>query len=89
MNSCDFSEDETTAALNALYVPLPENPNNLQTYAGKIEGGVNPASACDLSGNRQNASYTANLGRKKHKVKVKMMNYLLQQILRRASRVKW
>nr|GME04605.1 uncharacterized protein LOC109170105 [Ipomoea batatas] len=69
MNSCDFSEDETTAALNALYVPLPENPNNLQTYAGKIEGGVNPASACDLSGNRQNASYTANLGRKKHKVK--------------------
>ncbi|XP_031131223.1 uncharacterized protein LOC116032675 [Ipomoea triloba] len=69
MNSCDFSEDETTGALNALYVPLPENPNNLQTYAGKIEGGVNPASACDLSGNRQNASYTANLGRKKHKVK--------------------
>ncbi|XP_019176898.1 PREDICTED: uncharacterized protein LOC109172205 [Ipomoea nil] len=59
MNSCDFSEDETTGALNALYVPLPQNPNNLQTYA---------ANACDLSGNRQNASYTANLGRKKHKV---------------------
>ncbi|VFQ79237.1 unnamed protein product [Cuscuta campestris] len=69
MNSCDISEDETTAALNALYAPLHENPNNVQNHVAKTESVANLANVCHFGGSTQTANHMTNSGSKKHKVK--------------------
>ncbi|PIN18026.1 hypothetical protein CDL12_09311 [Handroanthus impetiginosus] len=46
MNHCDISEDETTKALQALYVvPAPENQHNCQAHADGTMNGLGSASA--------------------------------------------
>ncbi|KAJ1407623.1 Zinc finger, CW-type [Sesbania bispinosa] len=76
MNSCDFSEDETTKALYALYqMPMSEGQNNLQTHATETAIGVSSADALQFGLNHKMTSsdVLSDRGKKKHVIKEKTM----------------
>jgi hypothetical protein len=77
MNSCDFSEDETTKALHALYqMPISEGQNNLQTHASETAFGLSSADALQFGLNHKKSSSDVllNQGKKKHVLKEKTMS---------------
>ncbi|CAJ2661985.1 unnamed protein product [Trifolium pratense] len=77
MNSCDFSEDETTKALYASYqMPISEGQNNMQTHASETAFGVNSADALQFGLNHKKSSSDVLLdrGKKKHVLKEKIMS---------------
>ncbi|KAL5079663.1 hypothetical protein RYX36_008084 [Vicia faba] len=77
MNSCDFSEDETTKALYASYqVPISEDQNNLQTHASETAFGVSSADASQfgLNHKKSNSNVLLDQGKKKHVFKEKIMS---------------
>jgi hypothetical protein len=68
MNSCSFSEEETTNALNSLYqVPVSETQHNQQTYPVGTASGETSVDAQHLNQNCQDLSFTsvAGVGKKK------------------------
>ena len=77
MNSCDFSEDETTKALYASYqVPISEGQNNLQTHASETAFGVSSADASQfgLNHKKSNSNVLLDQGKKKPVFKEKIMS---------------
>ncbi|CAI8588860.1 unnamed protein product [Vicia faba] len=77
MNSCDFSEDETTKALYASYqVPISEGQNNLQTHASETAFGVSSADASQfgLNHKKSNSNVLLYQGKKKPVFKEKIMS---------------
>ncbi|CAI8617133.1 unnamed protein product [Vicia faba] len=77
MNSCDFSEDETTKALYASYqVSISEGQNNLQTHASETAFGVSSADASQfgLNHKKSNSNVLLYQGKKKPVFKEKIMS---------------
>jgi hypothetical protein len=69
MNRCDFSEEETTKALHALYqLPVSESQNNPQNHISGTALGVSSGDVQHLDQNNQNSSSHAisNRGKKKY-----------------------
>lgn len=56
-NRCDISEDETTAALRALYkIPAPQNQHNIQAQANGTMASAATTTAHSLNQNHHNFS---------------------------------
>lgn len=84
MNSCDFSEDETTNALRALYqMPISEGQNNMQTHATETAVGVSSGDALKFGLNHKKSSSGVLLdrGKKKHVIKEKIMSGINNDML--------
>ncbi|XP_073226267.1 cysteine-tryptophan domain-containing zinc finger protein 3-like isoform X2 [Cicer arietinum] len=84
MNSCHFTEDQTTKALYALYgIPFPVDQNNLQTDASDTAFGVGSADGSQFGLHHRKSSSDALLERrkKKHVFKEKMMSGVNNDIL--------
>lgn len=82
MNSCDFSEDETTKALYASYqMPISEGQNNLQTHASETAFGVSSvdASQFGLNHKKSNSSVLHDQGKKKPFFKERIVSKLSAQ----------
>ncbi|XP_050920853.1 cysteine-tryptophan domain-containing zinc finger protein 3 isoform X2 [Lathyrus oleraceus] len=82
MNSCDFSEDETTKALYASYqMPISEGQNNLQTHASETAFGVSSADASQfgLNHKKSNSSVLHDQGKKKPFFKERIVSKLSAQ----------
>ncbi|XP_027338643.1 uncharacterized protein LOC113852537 [Abrus precatorius] len=74
MNSCDFSEDETTKALYALYqMPISEGPNNMQSHGAGTVIGVSSTDALQygLHHKMSSSDVLSDRGKKKHVIKEK------------------
>ncbi|XP_058209244.1 cysteine-tryptophan domain-containing zinc finger protein 3-like isoform X1 [Rhododendron vialii] len=70
MNHCDFSEEETTNALNALYqLPLPQSQNHLQNHVAGTAAGAADAFHFDQSHPNLSSHAMPNPRKKKQKSK--------------------
>lgn len=70
MNHCDFSEEETTNALNALYqLPLPQSQNHLQNHVAGTAAGAADAFHFDQSHPNLSSQTMPNPRKKKQKSK--------------------
>lgn len=77
MNSCDFSEDETTKALQASYqIPVSEGQNNMQTHVTETAVGVTSSDALQfgLNHNKSSSGVLLDRKKKKHLIKKKEMS---------------
>ncbi|XP_061336743.1 cysteine-tryptophan domain-containing zinc finger protein 5-like [Gastrolobium bilobum] len=76
MNSCDFSEDDTTKALYASYqVPISVSQNKMQSHANGSAIGVSSADALQFgpSLKKSGSDVKFDRGKKKHVIKEKTM----------------
>ncbi|RDX82563.1 hypothetical protein CR513_36627, partial [Mucuna pruriens] len=85
MNSCDFSEDETTKALYGLYqMPISEGQNNMQKSHGtKTAIGMSSTDALQRGLNHKMSSsdMLPDRGKKKHVIKEKAMSGINNDML--------
>ncbi|KAK7329412.1 hypothetical protein VNO77_23579 [Canavalia gladiata] len=84
MNSCDFSEDETTRALYSLYqMPISEGQNNMQSNGIGAAIGVNTTDALQYGMNHKMSSsdVLSDRGKKKHAIKEKTVSGINNDML--------
>ncbi|KAH1147310.1 hypothetical protein AAZX31_15G146600 [Glycine max] len=84
MNSCDFSEDETTKALYASYqMPISNGQNNMQSHGTETAIGVSSTDALQygLNHNMSSSDMLSDRGKKKHVIKEKTMSGINNDVL--------
>jgi len=90
MNSCKFSEDETTKALYALYqMPISQVQNNMQSHGSKTAIGVRSPNSLQYGLNQNmSSSDMSDRGRKKLVIKEKTMPGINNDMHRFSNSVK-
>ncbi|KAG4990523.1 hypothetical protein JHK87_023980 [Glycine soja] len=75
MNSCDFSEDETTKALYASYqIPISDGQNNMQSHGTETAIGVSCTLQYGLNHKMSTFDMLSDREKKKHVIKEKTMS---------------
>ncbi|XP_014501408.1 uncharacterized protein LOC106762170 isoform X1 [Vigna radiata var. radiata] len=90
MNSCEFSEDETTKALYALYqMPISQVQNNMQSHGTETAIGVSSPNSLQYGLNQNmSSSDMSDRGRKKLVIKEKTMSGINNDMHRFSNSVK-
>lgn len=82
MNSCDFSEDETTKALYASYqMPISNGQNNMQSHGTETAIGVSCTLQYGLNHKMSTFDMLSDREKKKHVIKEKTMSGINNDVL--------